>query len=34
MAMYVGLDVSLKTTSIRIVEADASLVWEGIKYAL
>jgi hypothetical protein len=25
MAMYVGLDVSLKTTSICIVEADGSL---------
>jgi TetR/AcrR family transcriptional regulator, transcriptional repressor for nem operon len=29
MAMYVGLDVSLKTTSICVVEADGSLVWEG-----
>ena len=29
MTMYVGLDVSLKTTSICIVEADGSLVWEG-----
>jgi transposase len=29
MAMFVGLDVSLKTTAICIVEADGSLVWEG-----
>jgi hypothetical protein len=29
MAMFVGLDVSLRTTSICIVEADGSLVWEG-----
>jgi transposase len=27
--MFVGLDVSLKTTSVCIVEADGSLVWEG-----
>jgi transposase len=29
MAMYVGLDVSLKSTSICVVEADGSLIWEG-----
>ena len=29
MAIYVGLDVSLKTTSICVVEADGSPVWEG-----
>lgn len=29
MALYVGLDVSLKTTSICIVEADGATVWEG-----
>jgi len=29
MAMFVGLDVSLKTTSICIVEADGASVWEG-----
>jgi hypothetical protein len=29
MALYVGLDVSLKTTSICIVEADGTLLWEG-----
>jgi transposase len=29
MALYVGLDVSLKTTSICVVEADGSPVWEG-----
>lgn len=29
MAMFVGLDVSLKTTAICIVEADGSPVWEG-----
>jgi transposase len=29
MAMFVGLDVSLKTTSICVVEADGSAVWEG-----
>jgi hypothetical protein len=29
MAMFVGLDVSLKTTSICVVEADGSPVWEG-----
>src|ERR1700726_99294 len=29
MGMFVGLDVSLKTTSICVVEADGSPVWEG-----
>ena len=29
MARFVGLDVSLKTTSICIVEADGSPVWQG-----
>ncbi|MEA2897727.1 MAG: hypothetical protein QOJ84_3342 [Bradyrhizobium sp.] len=29
MAMFVGLDVSLNTTSVCIVEADGSPVWEG-----
>jgi transposase len=29
MAVYVGLDVSLKTTSICVVGADGSTVWEG-----
>lgn len=29
MGLFVGLDVSLKTTSICIVEADGSPVWEG-----
>jgi transposase len=29
MALFVGLDVSLKMTSICIVESDGSLVWEG-----
>src|SRR5207244_1545634 len=29
MALYVGLDVSLKTTSICIVAADGSAHWEG-----
>lgn len=29
MALYVGLDVSLKTTSICIVAADGSATWEG-----
>lgn len=29
MAMFVGLDVSLKTTAVCIVEADGSSVWEG-----
>jgi transposase len=29
MAFFVGLDVSLKTTSICVVEADGSPVWEG-----
>jgi hypothetical protein len=29
MALYVGLDVSLKTISICIIEADGTPVWEG-----
>jgi hypothetical protein len=29
MALFVGLDVSLKTTSICVVSADGSPVWEG-----
>ncbi|MGA7327383.1 MAG: IS110 family transposase [Rhodomicrobium sp.] len=29
MALFVGLDISLKMTSICIVEADGSVVWEG-----
>jgi len=29
MALSVGLDVSLKTTSICVVEASGSPVWEG-----
>lgn len=29
MALFVGLDVSLKMTSICIVKADGSVVWEG-----
>ena len=29
MALFVGLDVSLKTTSICVVESDGSPVWEG-----
>jgi len=29
MALFAGLDVSLKMTSICIVESDGSLVWEG-----
>jgi transposase len=29
MAMFVGLDVSLKTTSICVVGADGSRFWEG-----
>jgi len=29
MAVFVGLDVSLRTTSICVVEADGSPVWEG-----
>ncbi|WP_027527497.1 IS110 family transposase [Bradyrhizobium sp. Ec3.3] len=29
MALFVGLDVSLKTTSIGVVKADGSPVWEG-----
>ncbi len=29
MALFVGLDVSLRTTSICVVEADGSVVWEG-----
>jgi transposase len=27
MALYVGLDVSLRMTSICVVEADGSTVW-------
>jgi transposase len=29
MALFVGLDVSLKSTSICVVETDGSPVWEG-----
>jgi transposase len=29
MALYVGLDVSLRMRSICVVEADGSSVWEG-----
>jgi transposase len=29
MALFVGLDVSLKTTSICIVQANGKAVWEG-----
>jgi transposase len=29
MALFVGLDVSLRTTSICVVEANGSTVWEG-----
>jgi transposase len=29
MALFVGLDVSLKTTSICVAEANGSPVWEG-----
>ena len=29
MAIYVGLDVSLKTTSICVVESDGTVIWEG-----
>ena len=29
MALYVGLDVSLRTISICIVEARGKMVWEG-----
>jgi hypothetical protein len=29
MALFVGLDVSLRTTSICVVEANGSAVWEG-----
>jgi hypothetical protein len=29
MALFVGLDVSLRTTSICVVEADGSTIWEG-----
>jgi transposase len=29
MALYVGLDVSLRTTSICVVEPNGSAVWEG-----
>jgi hypothetical protein len=30
MDLFVGLDVSLRTTSICIVGADGKLVWEGV----
>ena len=29
MALYVGLDVSLRTVSVCIVEAKGKVVWEG-----
>jgi transposase len=29
MALFVGLDVSLKTVSICIVKTDGTVVWEG-----
>lgn len=29
MALYVGLDISLRMTSICVVDADGSSVWEG-----
>jgi transposase len=29
MALYVGPDVSLKTTSICVIEADGTPVWDG-----
>lgn len=29
MALFVGLDLLLKTTSICVVEADGSAAWEG-----
>ena len=29
MALFVGLNVSLRTTSICVVEANSSPVWEG-----
>lgn len=29
MALFVGLDVSLRTTSVCIVEANGKIVWEG-----
>lgn len=29
MALYVGLDVSLKTTSIYVVDADGTVIWRG-----
>ncbi len=29
MALYVGLDISLRMTSICVVEADGSPAWEG-----
>jgi transposase len=29
MALFVGLDVSLKTTSVCVVAADGSPIWEG-----
>jgi len=30
MGYYVGLDVSLKTTHIRVLDADRRLVWQGV----
>jgi hypothetical protein len=29
MNLFVGLDVSLKTTSICVIKGDATLIWEG-----
>ena len=29
MALFVGLDVSLRMTSICIVEANGTIIWEG-----
>jgi transposase len=29
MGVFVGLDVSLRTVSICVVEADGTVVWEG-----
>ena len=29
MAYYVGLDVSLKTTAICVVDRDQNIVWQG-----
>ena len=29
MTVFVGLDVSLRTVSICVVEADGTVVWEG-----